>query len=77
MGKRRDLLPHPFDSRPEQFTPCVCNLCDKCWFNLATGHCVFGGPFTHYRMPDGTNKIPMKECRDENSNTEDIPDCSD
>ncbi len=38
---------------PERYKPIKCAVCDRCFLDLKTGHCVFGGPYRGYQHPDG------------------------
>ena len=33
---------------PHRYKPTSCACCAKCWLDLKTGHCLYGGPFTGY-----------------------------
>ena len=37
-----------FSQHPERYRPISCPVCKKCWFDIKTNACVYGGPFNGY-----------------------------
>ena len=49
---------------PDRYKPTKCKCCRKCWFDILTQRCVYGGPYDGYIYEDG--HVEVLEDEDEN-----------
>ena len=35
--------------KQESLVPITCSCCKKCWLDLKTGYCIYGGPYSGYK----------------------------
>lgn len=53
-GAAQDFKGWSFADEPRRYKPFKCAVCRKCYFDLVTNRCVYGGPYEGYLMPDGS-----------------------
>jgi len=54
VGPAADMIPWDkqgidpaFPERyPQRFRPCKCSACQRCWLDVQSMHCLFGGPYS-------------------------------
>lgn len=39
---------HKKKKTDKNLRPITCACCKKCWLDLRTGYCIYGGPYTGY-----------------------------